>query len=428
MEFYGPRAFESKISNFPEEAYRLTPETRLYKLLKSLLEDSGVGALQKAQAIAFMNSNIAGIKHQELDLIFGGAFKLDRLPTEMYSYDPRLIPLTSDQWDEVNRKDAQYRGRIKKFMQALMRGATNEGLAMIAEAASGAPCTILEVWRNSASLGLAGTTGRLNSAKEFIVVPKSNTLSPSQRRAIYIAVNRLKPANTVATVDENGLAYHTIVSIRKAISSSEYFEIRKYVTGVNVPPAPPGERFFWIKDGVEVEAPTYGDLTTMEERWALNKNITSVASFTISTDNTQSALLTDIQNESQSWGPWREIEKVDSPDNYPQGRYPSDPNKYDSAGNYVFAWASQEAYLIWLTDLVASMGGEITFNQYRLPISREVTPGHSYPPFASVAPVEIVPTPVVSPPPVIKDFPYYHRLNQLRSAPVEQRNISEANR
>ena len=398
--FTGARSFNTKLSNFAEETYTLGENTHLYKLMHVLLEDAGVGSLRKLQTLAQMTATIDGVRFSDLDLIFGEIFNFARFPEEMYHFDPWSQPLTTDEWDEVHRKDAQYRERIKMFMQSLMRGGTNEGIAMAAEAASGYPCQVLELWRASADLGLPGTAGRvpkpagaaLSNPKEFIIVPElsgTTAIPPARQRAILQVVNRLKPANTVASMNSTGLEFHSIVTIQEALSDSEYFEIRKYVTGVNVPPAPPGERFFWIKDGVEVEVPTYANLKTQEERWNLNKNVQGVATFKLAFEATEyEAVPQPIQNEQQSYGPWREVELADSPDNYPEGKYPSDPNKY-SGTRYVWAWSSQAHYLAWLDGVLANTGGERIETSYRLPQSLPVTAGTTTTPNAALAPPRI---------------------------------------
>ena len=391
MDLYsGNQTFDYKLRNFPEESYNTSPDTRLYRFLYALLGEAGAGSLRKLQAITRLGAELYGTRFTDLDSLFGSFLRFDRLSGEMYSFDPFSQPLTTDEWDEVFRKDNQYRQRIKLFMQSLVRGGTNEGIAMAAEAACGHECQVLEVWRNSASLGLAGTTGRTNTPREFIVVPKTTTLDPERRRAIYRAIERLKPANTICTVDENGLAFHSIISIRKVFSPTEYFEIRKYVTGVDVPPAPPEARYFWIKDGVEVEEPTYAHLKAQEEQWSLNETITSVASFKFDSGLTiYSELPQGVGNQPPKWGPWREIERVDSPDNFPLGKYPNDQNKYNAAGVYVFAWASQAAYETWLTCIITSLEGERSGNRYRLPQTLDITPGPTSAPEDSLAPTVI---------------------------------------
>lgn len=442
--FGGLRSFETKIRNFADEIYALNEtdtrtgisrNTHLYNLLYSLLE-IGTGSVRKLQDLARLTSTLDGTRFGDLDLIFGGIFDFRRFPEEQYSYDPFLEPLTTDQWDEVFRKDAQYRERIKKFMQSLMRGGTAEGLAMAAEAACAFPCDCYELWRKSANLGLEGSTlGRLGNAKEFVIVPKligTNTLDPRRRRAIYQVLERLKPANTICTVNDTGLNAHTVISVRKAYSDSEYFEIRKFVTGVNVPPAPAENKYYWIKDGEETEVKTLAHLQTLEDRWVLNESITSVVTFKMDNATLQRplwdagtnypaeyivdwqgsywlalraninsqpqlgnpnwrnlSLPSRLQEHGQQWGPWREIERADAPENFPSGKYPNNQAKYNESGAYVFDWPSQAAYESWFSQVIDMLGGQREANRYRLPLSLEIIPGAGTAPQAALAPPEI---------------------------------------
>lgn len=383
------RSFDHKVRNFPENTYPLSKHDHLTKLLRVLLEDAGVGQLFKFHTIARIQFYLRQAHFSELESYFGSALHFPRLPEEMYSADPYNDQLTSDQWRSIENKDAAYRDRLRMLLSAMMLGGTVDGLSMASEAASGVPCHIIEVWRYTDNAG-ATEPGRLgNSPKEFVVIPSDPDISYARIRAIYNTINRLKPANTVLTVDPLGVAVRSVISIRHITSPSEYFEIRKYVTGVNPPSAPPSDRYFWIEDGVEVEAPSFAHLTTMESEWSLNNSIVTVDAFEIGSDFAEHRLTSAVSPGSDEWGPWRDIEVVDSPDNYPQGKYPSDSSKYDSNGDYIFAWSSQSDYVSWLTTTMESIGGEISGSKYRLPMSLEITPGSESSPMDAIATVPL---------------------------------------
>ncbi len=144
-----------------------------------------------------------------------------------------------------------------------------------------------------------------NAPKEFVVVPKTKNLSASRKLAIYSTMNRVKPANTVVTVDENGLAVHKVIVLRHVASPSEYFEVRKWVTGVNVPEAPPENvRYFWIKNGVEVEAPSFAFLGSQECKIWLNKAVTETSAFILSqADKVYTVLPSAIGVTEIQWAP-----------------------------------------------------------------------------------------------------------------------------
>jgi hypothetical protein len=384
--------FGWKVRNFPEEVYPLFPEHHLTKLLHVLLEDAGIGQLKKLQTVARLAEALGGTQYSDLDFFFGTFLNFPRTTEEQYQYDPFHDQLTSAQWDQVHTRDALYRERLKLFLTATMYGGTQKGLQMAAEAACGYPCDILEVWRFAAggqtvsgigvdSQGLPTYPGRLtpvSSPKEFVVTPHLpsgvTSLPMSQRTAIYRTVNRLKPVNTFCTVDEHGLQYHHLVIIRHVASPSEYFEIRKYVTGINVPPPPPVTKYYWIKNGVEVEAPTFAGLRSQAHRRELNLEVIGVDCFDLDVVSTYTPTTARVKVVEQGWGPWRLIEIVDAPDNYPNGKYAGDPAKYDERGNYIFAWESQRHYIEWFKVKIVAVGGQVEVDRFRLPSSLEISP------------------------------------------------------
>lgn len=79
-----------------------------------------------------------------------------------------------------------------------------------------------------------------------------------------------------------------------------------------------------------------------------------------------------IYSESQldaQFAPWQEIPLADSPDNYPGGKYPGDPAKYDSESNYLFDYNSQTQYTTFFTQQIQLIGGEVNGTRFRLPTS-----------------------------------------------------------
>jgi hypothetical protein len=279
IESEGHLEFLLKVRNFPEEVYSFDPSSRLYQFMWAILEDPGIGQLRKVQAVARLSESMGGTNFSDLDVFFGARAGIARMPDEQYSYDPFRQQLSVSQWDEIALKDASYRHRLAMFFQSILRGGTNEGIAMAAEAACGWPCTVLEVWRANSTLGLSAL-GRLQAAKEFVIVPSTTSLTVSQERAIYQVVKRIQPANTLCTVDENGLGVHSLITVRRATSPSSYFEVRRYVAFRGAP-APLPQTRVWVKVDKEVEAPLFAHLRSQETEWDLNASITGSSSFTL---------------------------------------------------------------------------------------------------------------------------------------------------
>lgn len=386
------RTFEYRVRNFPEEVYALERGNHLTKLMKVLLGDAGTGGLSKIQTIARLSESLDTTHYTELDYFFGIFLGFRRLPEEMYSYDPFSDQLTAQQWNVVEIRDGMYRDRIKKFLRATVMGGTHDGVELAAEAACGYKCQILEMWRYSDDLGLVQDPGRFGGTnpKEFVVVPLVDDLSGYRRRNIYNVVNRIKPADTICTVDEGAHSVSKVIAVRHATGPSEYFEVRRYVTSSNAP-KPDYTRYFWVSDGQEVAAPTFAHLSTQETEWHLNNTVTHVDSFEIGRDDVVRQLPPSLSYYRQSFGPWRDIERADSPDNFPDGKYPGDPNKLDRWGHYIYAWGSQAEYEQWLTESIEAVGGQISSGRFRIPLSAEYTTGSESQPKDALAsqPVQV---------------------------------------
>lgn len=475
LPYFSERTLAEKITNFPKEVYSFEPTTHLYKLMHTLLQDSsaGIGTWLKYQSVARLSESLATTSFSDLDNFFGGMIHLERLLDEVYTYDPFADQLTQEQWDEIDGKDASYRSRIQLFLSSLLRGGTNEGLAMAASAACGLTCAIVEMWRVTSGAGLGLTLGRtpaLNAAKELVVLPMTDAANPftlSQERAILHVVSRLKPVNTFVTVYEGALLPQTLVTIRWAMSSSVFYEVTKFVR------APTGKAAVnrlpdsWLDASRETQAPLHAYIRTQDTQWTLNGSVSQISSYRVdpsyplqigtldtSTDASQTTIIVDevltpptnsfkilIDNEvmwvttrvptttanqysytvlrsqdgtvaaahnavgvktsylafgssqsldSQQFGPWREIEKADSPDNFPLGQNTGDPGRYDGSGNYIFAWASQAEFTQWFTQEITNIGGVVQGNQYQLPITFEPLPGLISMPSQSLANPQLI--------------------------------------
>jgi hypothetical protein len=496
----GDRVFEHKVRNFPEEAYSFERGTHLRALMWSLLGDPGLGQLRKWQEIARAAGHIGFAEFGDLDYFWGTFLGLARLPAEQYPWDPYVDPLTHEQDDEVRIKDGLYRARLRLLLMALARGATNEGMAMACEAACGVPCQVLEVWRaldgtgpdtsqpsttwaaeteypygarvipsppnahlyRAVQAGFSGTAqpafptgagatvadgtvvwqevpvtwGRLNAPKEFVVIPKTDSLTPQQERALLEVAHRLKPANTVPTIDPGSIETHTVLAVVHAAADSEYWEATRWAIqwGERAVPPPHGVRRnptwgVFAPPGVEQQVPTPaharpGEYVSLRGAvvsvtahrqlspaptlaWRPNKayaeddhvyGTSARAVFRAEEAGTSGAVepawpaagygspptILDgtitwrrasqpsgwRRDRPPSFGSWQEVGLSDSPDNFPEGRYPSDPTRRDAAGAYVYDWESQAQYESWLARFVEALGGEIAGLLYRLPTAR----------------------------------------------------------
>lgn len=379
------RSFERKVSNFPEEVYNFAPNDKLTILMQTVLGDPGVKQLTKIQELARLTETLRITKYKDLDDFFGPFLGISRLPGELYDVDPYTDQLTTSQWRQIERNDAIYRDRIRLFLRAMAEGGTLRGIAMAAQAVFSQRVQILEHWRTTDSEGLS-VTGRTNSPKEFLVVPLQRDLTDSEMRIGYNILDRIRPVNVIFTIQQTAVPALPTSPIRHSTSDSEYFEIVRYVIPNRDSVQREDSDYYWLVAGQETEAPRYAYGATMEAIWSLNGNVSSVESFVIAAD-TENPLPIRPDSQPVAHGPWRQIERADSPDNYPTGRYSNDPARYDGAGNYIFAWSSQQAYESWLRGRVESLGGEFGIDRYRYPIFVESKVAGGSSPLDALAPI-----------------------------------------
>lgn len=255
-----------RLSHFPEDYYDLRPESHLVRFMKALLGESGVGALRKRFLLAQLEQTLSSTHFYDLDKFYGALFGARRGVLGALPTNPMVDLATPDGWDEIARVDSVFRERIIKLAKAITLGGTPMGMQALAEALTGVECDIYEVWALLQAQG-SPTTGRsygavattfgtykamaarswgqitgvaefgnlgLNARNEFVIRPKKvyNTSDPvdARRRAedlygVQRVINVLKPAHTMATVDDRGLAVHERVPIASVSADSEFWEV-----------------------------------------------------------------------------------------------------------------------------------------------------------------------------------------------------------
>lgn len=260
------RAPFDRLAHFPEDLYDLRPESHLVRFLKALLGESGVGQLRKRYLLAQLEQALDSTHFYDLDRFYGALFGARRGIFGQLPMDPMENVATPDGWDQISKQDAVFRERIIKLSKAITLGATPMGMQALAEALTGVECDVYEVWSlldngqvpvtqqtwlevrtDYASYGVMGnyTWGRIagtttigntgdNNRAEFIVRPKKvyNTSDPAEARqraedlyGISRVINVLKPASSIASIDDQGVQVHVKVPIASVASDSEYWEI-----------------------------------------------------------------------------------------------------------------------------------------------------------------------------------------------------------
>jgi hypothetical protein len=143
-----PSEFNQRLSAFfPETLYNITSDSLLYKVLYSLLGDSGLNGVKKAFLAPKLFNALSTTHFNDLDYLFSNSFQLGRLNNEIYSYDPYNEMLTSDQWTEVRRKDSDYKSRSQDYMRGIQTAPSPEGMALLGRSATGYNCKVFERWQ-----------------------------------------------------------------------------------------------------------------------------------------------------------------------------------------------------------------------------------------------------------------------------------------
>jgi len=425
MPFFAPTSTEQRMLSFDENIYTADSSTLIYKLVDAICGSTGAGLLISQTMLNILQGALDTTYGSDLDYFFGNIGFLPRSPAESYPYDPAQHLLTAPEWDEVTVKDAWYRARIKDFWAACQLGGTPEGIRMAVQAALATDCTIFEVWRyidnfgignkglgfsggspgaavgswNAGNLAAFGSTtgislGRApSSARNEVVIRPSGktTLTPQELRLVRDMLTRIMPVDVIVTVNAQGLAAMSPVSVCAATSNSTYYEVQKMVTATpvlaNMPPPEllpidllPTETWLYSAQDTPTLAPyaqfnisaQFGYYYLLEG--GSRSPIDSVTYGTLQPDGTVAAetnFTTFIA--SGNFTPWRNFDLADSPDNYPGGRFGQHPNSAPALSPdgtaYQFPWSSQADFVAAESANVVSLGGNVTDTQYQLPIT-----------------------------------------------------------
>jgi len=130
-----PKSTELRMDHFDPEVYVTDTSTLMFKFVDALCGDGGAGSLKKEIFLQRLSTALDNIYGSDLDYIFGSV-RLGRSDSEAYTHNPMSQLLTSDQWDEVAAKDAQYRSRIREFFMACGAGNTADALRQAVETRS----------------------------------------------------------------------------------------------------------------------------------------------------------------------------------------------------------------------------------------------------------------------------------------------------
>lgn len=381
------------LERFDEYVYTKTPDTILYKLVDAICGTSGVGSVVNQLMLTGMGTSLATIYFNELDFIFGNIGILGRSPSESYSYSPLTDQLTADQWNEVRIKDAWYRQRIADFFTACNLGGTPDGIRMCVKSALACDCNIYEVWKEIDDLGLDEQLGRspTPARNEIVVQPLKSSLEPEEMRLVRDMLDRLCPVDVIVTVNIQGLAVMSPITVNSAAADSSYFEVQKtFVATPAMAQLPSAELLpitlsstqTWLYDAMTTptQAPTAAFNTSQEFTYyyltggGTRSPINSVTYGTLNSDGTITTVPNyQVFDTTGQYGPATPYAIADSPDNYPGGKYGIHPDEAPALNPdgsvYIFPWPSQAAYVAAEVIIILNQGGIPGPESYQLPIA-----------------------------------------------------------
>ncbi len=147
LPYLVPRSILQKSAHFSESYWKLDADSIVFKILDAFCLDAGAGNDKKALFVSRLQASIDSTYFQDLDQFYFGVLGFPRHLSESYDYNPYSNALTTEQWIEVQIKDAKYRSRCLDLMAALNHGSSPFGARMACKAVLGVDCDIFELWK-----------------------------------------------------------------------------------------------------------------------------------------------------------------------------------------------------------------------------------------------------------------------------------------
>lgn len=293
-----PTNREGYLAGLPEEIYSKDRSSHMVRIMDAVCGGAGVGAARNHLMLKRLQTNLEETHYGDLDELYGRAFGFRRLESESYPYNPKSQLLTAEEMDEVETKDAMYRARINKYMLAFQYGGTAYGIKLAAESACAKQCSVLEAWKFYEGVNVddgdqaALTPGFYNQANynEYIIVVDDDEVTEADRYNINKVTKRIRPQDAVMTVMQRDDFFEKLiletsrdsdVAIRAAYSSSDLWQIRRWVTG-----RPDWEYDvdddlnLWVSPNERREAPTQSLVNHQEDMFDFTYLINEVSAST----------------------------------------------------------------------------------------------------------------------------------------------------
>lgn len=275
-----PRVLRERANHFDPDIFDLTPESHLSRLLRVLMGDAGVGQLHKLALIHRLGQTAQGTNFYDLDRLYGYLFRIPRADTEELSLDPTRETGTAAQWMQQHARDGSYRSRMLQFAHAINHGPTTLGATLAVEALLNVDCEVFEMWRYHDRPSLYTVDRSRTASRREIIVRPTRQLTLLEEYSLHKVLQRLKPADTVVTIDTTGILSHSEVSLRRASASSEHWEVVTLVPDLTVGTATP----YGTGSGAMVELSRPPLSGYQGEAWSYNGDVTAVRAYTDKSD------------------------------------------------------------------------------------------------------------------------------------------------
>lgn len=186
----GPKDTFYYLGRFPDEIYSKSPDSHLYKFMRTLLGENGVNWVKKNHMEARIALEEIGVDMFDLDKFFGAPFAFGRIVEESFEEDPYGV-IPREQWEQIKAKNSRYRNRALDYMNGARAGNTPLGMRLVAKAGLGHDVEIIENYKYlfdahaDDPLGL-DYYGKTLSTEEMVVLPRREVgTSEMQAVAIY---------------------------------------------------------------------------------------------------------------------------------------------------------------------------------------------------------------------------------------------------
>lgn len=386
-------SIDSLMAHLDDYVYDKTESSHIRHLIEALCGECGMGELLNESVKAWLNSGVDTAWLTFVDRLLEQIYGLPRIWSETVKYDPAAAIVTTDEMSEILIKEAWYKARFVDLMRAFNCGGTVKGFKYAVHAMTYDDCDIYETWRYKHKNDGVGRLG-YTMYNEVVIAPYNTDYTPKQGELLLRILDRIKPADTVVTLEPKGLAQYKEYKARNIAASSTYFEVVKHIrNSVDTNKLPSTEEIYGdVMPYGYSELPSLDVGKQVEARNAVNNHVQENFEYYVHDKSSMAGIesveyyssingLEDMPEENWQeqvhdvrWSTWRHFDLADSPDNYPGGKYGITPKHAPALAKdgsaYIFDYNSQHEYEQEKSRQIIDAGGQVNGHDYRTILSR----------------------------------------------------------